>query len=325
MSSDDLANAVSEITRANAIAFATSALVFYDFLITFGQEIRTVWQRRFSVVSLLIVSTRWVLLFEAATVILPNGYMSCTVISWMNEAPILVGFVQTAIFSALRICALWNRNYTLFTIVLVLSLAPVLTNACFFALSTSDYVPSPLNVCLQTPYFDERVENILLFCTRIPLIVADALVLLLTWVKTYRQYREAKSLKIESPLATCLVQDGTIYFFVLMVLNVAQIATFDSSNDTIVPIVSAFTTVMPPILVCRFMMNLRQVVRGDELTTGLNICSRVPPLSSPAVFVANMGEPLDYSQDDSVDDDMRTGSEQEVRSEDGLTFDERVA
>ncbi|GJE85089.1 hypothetical protein PsYK624_011660 [Phanerochaete sordida] len=70
---DDLAAAVAQITIADSIALAMSALVFFDYLITFRQEVCTVWQRRPSVVSLLIVSTRWCLLFEATTSLYPYG------------------------------------------------------------------------------------------------------------------------------------------------------------------------------------------------------------------------------------------------------------
>lgn len=48
------------------------AFILYDHLITFGQEVRAVWQRKFSAVSLLIVSTRWALVIHAIIVLLPN-------------------------------------------------------------------------------------------------------------------------------------------------------------------------------------------------------------------------------------------------------------
>lgn len=57
------------------LIWEVTALVFYDHLTTLDQEVRTVWQQKFSVVSLLIVSTRWILLLQAASDLIPNGAM----------------------------------------------------------------------------------------------------------------------------------------------------------------------------------------------------------------------------------------------------------
>lgn len=50
-----------------------TALVFYDYLITLDQEVRTVWKQKFSAVSLLILFTRWTLLWQAAVNLIPEG------------------------------------------------------------------------------------------------------------------------------------------------------------------------------------------------------------------------------------------------------------
>jgi hypothetical protein len=44
----------------------------YEYAITFAQEVAVVWQRKFSFVSLLLISTRWTLLLEALFLMLPQ-------------------------------------------------------------------------------------------------------------------------------------------------------------------------------------------------------------------------------------------------------------
>ena len=51
------------------LIFVIAALICYEYLITLDDEIRTVWRRKFSAVSLLIVSTRWSLLLYAVTLV----------------------------------------------------------------------------------------------------------------------------------------------------------------------------------------------------------------------------------------------------------------
>ncbi|EKM57575.1 uncharacterized protein PHACADRAFT_192722 [Phanerochaete carnosa HHB-10118-sp] len=318
--SSDFASEVSQIINSNSATLATAALIFYDHLITLDQEVRTVWQQSFSIVSLLIVFTRWTLLMQAVFAFIPQGlvrYVSPS--NWINEAPSLVAFVQTAVFSALRVCAIWNRNYVLFIIVLVLSLPPVVTNTYAIFNGYLEYFPSPIDACIEFPNYSDEVDHIctfslLLLFTRIPLIVADVLILILTWMKTHRQYREAKLLNIKSPLATCLIRDGTIYFFILLVLNASQILSFYLTS---ISIVTAFTSTLPQMLICRFMMNLRLLNLGSSTSSEVGMSQQLASLrtlvfnnDAPPSFMGNMGEPLDYDQDVSEDDDASVGGEE---------------
>lgn len=44
--------------------------------------------------------------------------------------------------------------------------------------------------------------------TRVPLIIVDTLVLVLTWTRTYRQIVDSRRLGISIPLSNCLARDG---------------------------------------------------------------------------------------------------------------------
>ncbi|KAI0799614.1 hypothetical protein BC629DRAFT_1285243, partial [Irpex lacteus] len=50
--------------------------------------------------------------------------------------------------------------------------------------------------------------EVLSLATRIAVIMSDALVLAVTWLKTARLYKEARRLGVEAPLATMLFRDG---------------------------------------------------------------------------------------------------------------------
>ncbi|EKM57611.1 uncharacterized protein PHACADRAFT_206502 [Phanerochaete carnosa HHB-10118-sp] len=135
----------------------------------------------------------------------------------------------------------------------------------------------------------------------------------MTWMKTYRQYREARSLGIKSPLAIRLIHDGTVYFLILLVLNISQIVSFFFAD---VSIVNSFANAMSPILVCRFMMNLRLVNRGGPTTSEASSSQQLASLRMPTFndgtapsFMTNMGEPLYYDQNDMGDDDVQDSNE----------------
>ncbi|KAL6305611.1 hypothetical protein BKA93DRAFT_204389 [Sparassis latifolia] len=55
------------------------------------------------------------------------------------------------------------------------------------------------------------VQMKLTMCTQCSVIVADIIVLIVTWMKTYSIKRYACSAHIEAPLATLLLRDGTLH------------------------------------------------------------------------------------------------------------------
>lgn len=49
-----------------------AALVVYEFLITFEQELAVVWRRKLTLASVLLIAIRWTILLEAIFLILPQ-------------------------------------------------------------------------------------------------------------------------------------------------------------------------------------------------------------------------------------------------------------
>lgn len=47
--------------------------MFYEYLITFGEEVAVVWQRPWTATSVLLVSTRWVVVLTNVTGLVPAG------------------------------------------------------------------------------------------------------------------------------------------------------------------------------------------------------------------------------------------------------------
>lgn len=118
-------------------------------------------------------------------------------------------------------------------------------------------------------------------------------------------YHQIQATGIKSPLTTCLLHDGTVFFLVLLILNTTEMmAWYISSASNVAQI----AVVMSPLLVSRFMMRLRLATRNEHLTT-TDMGTLVPGQS---VVFANAGAPLDFNDDTSWDDDEDVGDEQET-------------
>ncbi|GJE85086.1 hypothetical protein PsYK624_011630 [Phanerochaete sordida] len=216
-----------------------------------------------------------------------NFWCRCTPVFWTSFAAGSIGSVQTALFSALRLCATWNRSYTLFAIVLVLSLAPFIRDSYAYIGFSIQYMPPPVNTCLEVFHSSSRTTNL------ISLIIADLLVLVLTWIKTYALYKESQELGIKCPLAKCMIHDGTTYFAALMVLSIMEILA--SYNSTVYTVFSSLVYIFPPMLVYRFLMGLRLADKSALYDVGGH--SQPPTFVSgseaQSIVFANIGELLD--------------------------------
>ncbi|EKM50266.1 uncharacterized protein PHACADRAFT_201110 [Phanerochaete carnosa HHB-10118-sp] len=173
----------------------------------------------------------------------------------------LVEYIQIAFFSALRVFAIWDRSYSWSLVVFTLSMAPFATNLYQVVKSKYASVMDPLagTTCIQERMFSMRMVGIRMFhvmyITRGSLVLADTIVLVLTWIKTFGHWKNARRLKMKVSLTTCLLRDGTMYFIALLAVNIAQILTYDSSGG--ISPMTMFVASLPSLFINRFIINLR--------------------------------------------------------------------
>jgi len=91
--------------------------------------------------------------------------------------------------------------------------------------------------------------------------LADALVLLVTWRVTYKVVKLDRSLQGNSSLASLFLRDGSLYFGVLLILNIlnASLWVVDVYQN-----LTVFSDVFSVILVSHFFLNLRKTALNPE-------------------------------------------------------------
>ncbi|KAL6299459.1 hypothetical protein BKA93DRAFT_753393 [Sparassis latifolia] len=166
---------------------------------------------------------------------------------------------------------------------------------------TSSYfvaiVPGFGPVCVEFPNIVR--PGILLYlstvylATRISVIVADVIVLMVTWMKTYEIKRYANSAHVEAPLATLLLRDGTLYFTLLLVLNLSlMLSNYYGPRRFMC------------IIVSRFLLNLRETdnVQNHVASNPSFVCTHARSLQLASRIVGNMGASLSHGSPSQVDD-----------------------
>jgi len=103
--------------------------------------------------------------------------------------------------------------------------------------------------------------------TRLSAIICDIIVIILTWHYNYDSYKEALRANVDASLAACVLKDGTMYFIVLTLINVLSMVV-DLDNKYMFNWIGFFNVQIPPLLISRFLLNLRQVAYAPDQELG---------------------------------------------------------
>ncbi|KAI0349900.1 hypothetical protein OH77DRAFT_1431555 [Trametes cingulata] len=282
MSSSDKTQATAVIQLYQAalaseyIGVATTALLLYDVLLSFDAEARLIWRNFKSFASLLYLLNRYLpffaLLLSLAT-INPVSDNVCTTVGKQVFYSEIDADLPGPVFTALRMYALSGRNKYLSAVTLILSLAPALEALSKVYKYTPANESPPANCTFTGSY--------MALAARLPVILADCLVISITWRESFKNLTVLRALRdSEQPsLYRIFLQNGMLLSFhigctgiALLSLNILDITL--SLLQIILPDSmggggSYVTQVIDPInsiLTSRFLLDLRSV--QEKLNAG---------------------------------------------------------
>lgn len=262
-------------------------LAMYDYVITVDQEVSSVWKRKINATSVLLLAARWTMVLGAIILYIPSPQTltGCKVATAVSEFLALSTLCIVAVFSGIRVYALWGGSIVLFSIVFLLEFTPVVAN--IYRLTKTTYPTTPF-VCIEIPNIDPGTFVTLIRVARIPVIVGNGLVVVVTWIRSFRQILDGRRQNLPVPLSTIIFRDGTVYFLLLLLINLLELCT-NLSN-----VFGSVCNVLPPILVNRFLLNLREVGGSEAGHAGGVRTISTPVFRFTIDMTANMGESLEY-------------------------------
>ncbi|KAI0719782.1 hypothetical protein C8T65DRAFT_736344 [Cerioporus squamosus] len=300
----------SKIYTEQCCVLAASVLFIYESVSTFDREAACFWTAKWAAAPLLFFTNKWIsmainvmALFQFASfpsdevgvgfagcIALRSNSLdvrSCSMFQIAVIAMVILQFVLWAVFSAQRAYVL-SKSKLLGLLVLALSLSPVdeerelISMQVQYGYHVSGENLPPLAKCFEIDDTTDanwpacngvtliRGTRTVVIVSRVPLIVADMLLIGITWTKissrnALRDICQSKRLS----LSDILFRDGTIYFIILFILNTLHLAfsaTAVAGNGA-ESYVTLFTTTLTAILVSRFLLDLQEanqaVIRVD--------------------------------------------------------------
>ncbi|KAI0780285.1 hypothetical protein C8Q74DRAFT_1368023 [Fomes fomentarius] len=203
----------------------------------------------------------------------------------MSKTLEIMQYIPWTLFSVLRAYAISGRRWYVALPVLVFSAFPVILNTLgyrwehgayeplFGCFSTSD-VPHGLSVMFVPLPFVAFAFLTFMIASRTSFILADALVVAITWVTTYKSTRSQYRHENVPSFQTLLYRNGIVYFVVLTVLNILHLVlsllSVASNGSEEASLVVSFAEPITSILVSNFLMELQAAKRRTEHQQSLN-------------------------------------------------------
>ncbi|TFK79705.1 hypothetical protein K466DRAFT_415623 [Polyporus arcularius HHB13444] len=238
--------------------------------------------------------------------------MSCSLFIRAGAAFKVLQLVPGAVFSALRAFVL-SRSKLLGLLVLTLSSAPVGANLAQYGYPLAGENFPPFG-CLQTGDIGPgTTTKFVIIISRVPLIVADVLLIYITWTKLGSRVHTRLS------LSDILLRDGIKYFVVLFIMNVLHLVLSVTAvaGDLEGSYVTEFTAPITAILISRFLLELQE---ANQMAVQLDHGgSSRDPYDTPS-FISSLGGFINPDPPASSDDDdfeLYTGSFSGAENEEG--------
>ncbi|KAH9932613.1 uncharacterized protein B0H18DRAFT_986605 [Fomitopsis serialis] len=293
----------------------TTAVYLFDRCMTIDQEVSHIWLRRYSVVSALYV------LLQAVTII---GFslglfqqlvdLDCKVTYLVNTAWLVMAMLNDiliAVISALRVYAVNPPNFLAPIVVFVLLFAQTAYEIFEGVTTEAVNAPPPLGCAVGTRSTFSILKPTLTVdaaCVAAA-TVADAIVLVVTWRKTYHIVRLARRENITAGLPSLMLRDGRL----LVIINSLSVVLYTikvfSGFDN-------FAIAFTSIILSRFFLNLREaaLVNVDGSSNSKTQSQSDIHFSRG---VGALGATLSFVGDDDGDDewDANPGDDDEVAAE----------
>ncbi|KAI0086788.1 hypothetical protein BDY19DRAFT_328976 [Irpex rosettiformis] len=265
---------------ASSLALSANVWYLYESWITFSQEIGVIWERKWSTMTWVYVLTRYTSVLTSLNTFIPVWSLE------LSGQPVHISrprrdtiLVPRIVFCHTSVCSFERQGRLVMDSEACTSITTMSKSLLFGVFEHSTAV-----------------------------IIADVLILLVTWLKTAKAYYEARQLKIRTPIITLLFRDGTFCFVILLIVNILQVIGNNLQSIHAMQFAQPFSQTLPPIIVCRFILNLRQVQpAGSSWISGSQ--------SASLRFAGNAGELLQFGADEEPEEEDNTVQRSSARVE----------
>ncbi|KAI0687826.1 hypothetical protein BC835DRAFT_1419660 [Cytidiella melzeri] len=266
---------------ASYMVTSETALYCFDWLVTLDQEAKYIWAKRWTLSTWVFAINRYASLLYAILSVVTPPTLNRLVIPFMARRTVsdILKLSISAASDADIVSAPVCRIGAVFRVTGLCTVQPQ-----YLALSGGIFLEYGF-LCREY-----ELSAIVSFSTRGCVILADVIVLVVTWIKAIGVVRAASRLDLKVPLSEILIRDGTIFFIALLGINIyVLLANGLPTTSTDISIFgSALLEPFVPSLICGLMRSASHTSEDQEGTAAHSSTIRF----NSNVLIGNMGESL---------------------------------
>lgn len=271
----------------NYVQVSAIALTYYEYLLAIPSETKLIWQQRFSAATVIYAANRYALLGFCSVQLASLLYtspssvpisilgssphdLSCSVLFRLRDLCTLTIDLALTGFTALRIYAIYGMNKRIFALILALGLgSPAVQIFNMVIYTPVSLGPHKMCVSVINSRNSLKITQTATSARYLLALAFEASAVVLTWYRTFSQWRLARSFNVSS-LTTLFLRDGTLYFLALLILTLMTlIATLRLSIYTPLSIrylnlASIFVFPLSSICLSKFILSLRSLNASNE-------------------------------------------------------------
>ncbi|KJA19145.1 hypothetical protein HYPSUDRAFT_907589 [Hypholoma sublateritium FD-334 SS-4] len=253
-----MAHTAHDLMVLKLYSLATFALLSYDIIITFGDEVEHIWKRKLTPFTLLWFLIRYVPPIGFAFITMALHYPrwsadahSCDKIALF---PGILGIFTTTVIGIIFIIRLYatyaGSKAVLCSMTLLLA---VVQGIKIWAFSSGKrlQLPPGASGCILIP----GGNSVRFTCTWIAELIFDSVVLVLTLYRAITSNRNTRGSMCT--LWKLILRDGIVYFMIILASDLANVLAFLLYPADLKALNTSFTISIIPLTVSRLILNLR--------------------------------------------------------------------
>ncbi|KAL5514378.1 hypothetical protein ACEPAG_2466 [Sanghuangporus baumii] len=256
--SESARSIVVQINVNYYLSLIAFAILYYDYLLTFGDEVRFFWRRRkANSVTILFFLNRYLSILGIIPVVLQSfrswSDKGCDALQKFHQFFSVLVQIIVGVILIIRTYALYERNVKIAIIMAIFAFIVVCIGV-WAILGKSSVVEEPfdLSFMLGCHPLIAREEAIRLAAAWGGLLLFDSVIFTLTLVKAIAIWKLGTR-----RLFHVLVRDGTIYYLVLAMANLSNILTFLIGEPVLRGVSTTFANAISVTMLSRLMLNLQ--------------------------------------------------------------------
>ncbi|CAL1708438.1 unnamed protein product [Somion occarium] len=264
-----------ELFMHNVFHLVGICILYYDYAVTFADEIFYIWSKPLSHGSWLFMLNRYFSLLSAIAINWGNfsdfeSVEACQGYAFFRQVILVIAQVIVCFLCFLRTYALYGRSERI--LVLILSVALVLFILACWSLVGQHSEYSITHGCHQAI---NKTTAVHLAVAWEVLFAYDCMIFALTIYKTYQE-RTRRNVAALNTLVELIWRDGAIYFAVMASVNAANVLTFYFLSPSLKGVLSTFASSISVTMMSRIMLNLHEtasLIKPKPIpSTGLEHC-----------------------------------------------------